>query len=547
MALRSPGSRGIRVEFGNFDAGEGRVWVHDGTHVAGPYTGKGPHGDGNFWSETVESGAAIVEYEPAAGRGNELEPPFELRSIAHQQRTHLDLTDGTTDPADYCEVDANCNAEYQGSMSSVAQISYMDGGVGYFCSGALVATRDNSFKPYFLTAGHCVNNEAAARTVEAYWTYQTASCGGKAPDRSQSTKSTGGAHLVASGGPGDGDFSLILLQNVPSGVTFAGWDMGDPAVTALLTGIHHPSGSYKRVSVGERSGDESASIGGATLPADLYLQVTWRQGRVEHGSSGSPLFSAPGVIVGSLSYGEVLSDGTVCTINPAHAGYSRFSNTYTHVKDYLENLPTANVVADRQSLSYTISNRTAPAGQTLRLTTQSGGQVAYRLRADAPWLQISSMTGTTSVSTPGTSTVTIDPAKLPQPGQYTGTVTILSGSAAPQFVNVTVNVQSLQSNVAASISPGTVDQSGGTWSFQIKLAESAGVATHLTAIKFNGMDYSSSIADWFGSAKIAANGSIVAPLTGAGRFPAGDQYFEFWGTDDASGTPWYRVATVTFR
>src|ERR1700736_2530336 len=41
MALRSPGSRGIRVEFRNFSVGGGNVWLHDGDHVAGPYTGRG--------------------------------------------------------------------------------------------------------------------------------------------------------------------------------------------------------------------------------------------------------------------------------------------------------------------------------------------------------------------------------------------------------------------------------------------------------------------------------------------------------------------------
>src|SRR5215468_2896583 len=41
MAIHSPGSRGLRVEFDNFAAGDGKVWVHDGTNTAGPYTGRG--------------------------------------------------------------------------------------------------------------------------------------------------------------------------------------------------------------------------------------------------------------------------------------------------------------------------------------------------------------------------------------------------------------------------------------------------------------------------------------------------------------------------
>ena len=35
----------------------------------------------------------------------------------------------------------------------------------------------------------------------------------------------------------------------------------------------------------------------------------------------------------------MLDDGSVCSINPSVAGYSRFSNTYKHLKSYLENLP----------------------------------------------------------------------------------------------------------------------------------------------------------------------------------------------------------------
>jgi hypothetical protein len=544
MAVRSPGAHGMRVEFTNFDAAAGRVWLHDGTTIAGPYSGKGPHEDGHFWSESVFSESAILEYEPAAGVSGELEPPFEMRTIAHQQIVGMDLTAGTKDPADYCELDANCYPEWKGTVSMVGQITFVESGVSYLCSGSLVGTRDNSFKPYFLTAGHCIHSEEAARTVEAYWTYQTPACGGTAPaDRSASAKSTGGAHLIASGSIEEGDYSLILLQNIPAGVTFAGWDTGDPGVSADLIGIHHPSGSWKRISFGNRAGDANVEVEGSAAPGGKYFQVLLDRGRIEHGSSGSPLFSAPGVIVGSLSYGEVLGDGTVCRISPQGAGYSRFSNTYAHVKDYLENLPATIVSPDRPKLNFTVTNRTASAGQPVRLTTQTSGQIPYQLRSDASWILISNSNG----SAPGSVTVTVDAAQLTQAGPYQGTVTILSGAAPPQFINITATVQMDQSNVTPSITPAPVVQSGGRWGFQIRLLETAGVATHLTAIKFNGADYSSSMANWFGTAKLGANGAIVAPLTGAGVFPSGDQYFEFWGADDVTGSPWYRVATVTFR
>ena len=207
-----------------------------------------------------------------------------IRAISHQARTAHDAAPAK-DPADYCELDANCYPEWKGTMNSVAQISFMDQGYEFLCSGSLLATRDNSFKPYFLTAGHCINNEAAARTVEAYWSYQTPSCGGASPSsRSASLKSAVGAHLIACGSIAEGDFSLILLQDAPAGTTFAGWDLSDPPLSSLLTGIHHPSGSWKRISFGERVGDATNDVQGTTATGGTSwrcsgIRAVWNTGR----------------------------------------------------------------------------------------------------------------------------------------------------------------------------------------------------------------------------------------------------------------------------
>src|SRR5436190_21522820 len=177
------------------------------------------------------------------------------------------------------------------------------------------------------------------------------------------------------------------------------------------------------------------------------------------------------------------------------------------------------MLPDQANLSFTVANRTASAGQSIRLTTQSAEQIAYKLRSDASWIQISSMTG----SAPSATTITVDPAQLTLPGRYQGTVTILSGAAPPQFINVTATVQVELSNVTATITPSAVVQNGGQWCFQIRLLETGGVATHLTAVKFNGTDYTASMAGWFGTTKIGGNADIVAPLTGNGLVPAGEQ------------------------
>jgi hypothetical protein len=334
-------------------------------------------------------------------------------------------------------------------------------------------------------------------------------------------------------------------------VTFTGWDSQDPQLGEALTGIHHPSGSWKRISFGNRVGDTSAIVGGDTgtsiAPANLYLQVQWAQGRTEPGSSGSPLFSSPGVVVGTLTYGQVSPDGSVCQINPAVDGYARFSNTYAALSDYFENLPAAAVLPDHSNLLFTVANQTAPAAQTVTLTTKSAGQAGFKLRADAPWIQLSQVSGAVSQSAPAQVQISVDPSWFHQAQKFTSTVTILSGAAPPQFIDVTADARIPQSNVTVSISPNPVTLSGGLWSFAVQLSEGNGVATQLTSLKVNGVDYTSSIPTWFGASQIPANGAISAPLAAPSTFPKGTQYFEFLGSDAGTNQSWYRVATVVFQ
>ena len=551
----------MRVEFRDFSVSAGSVWLYDGVQFVGPYSGRGPYGDGHFWSASVVSDSVILEYQPAAGGAADApsgDPPFQIANIAHQARratrsaASLTTSDTTSDGADFCNLDPNCYPGWQPAMKMVGQLLFEDGGAEYLCSGSLVATRDNSMIPYLLTAGHCINNEPAARTVEVYWTYQTSACGAAPPaSRASSETSPLGAHLIDYGTIEQGDYSLLLLQNFPSDVTFSGWDPSDPPVTASLVGIHHPAGSWKRISFGERTADASEEVEAddgtvEVAPAAEYLQIQMDQGRTQPGSSGSPLFSSPGVIVGTLTYGPEDPVLTACEISPFVAGYARFSNTYQNLQAYFENWPAATVTPAPASLSFSVVNKAAPAAQTVQLTSQTTGEVAFRIRSDALWIGVSATNGQISAATPAAVKISVNPSQLPQPGQYSGTVTILAGTAAPQFINVSVTVQASQSNVLASVTPANVTASGGTWSFQLQLAETAGVATHATALKIDGTDYSANIAAWFGTNHIAANGTIQASLQASG-LPVGTQYFEFWGADEASGQTWYRVATATFQ
>jgi hypothetical protein len=555
VALRSPGSAGMRVEFRDFSVGDGKVWLYDGAQFVGPYSGRGPYDDGHFWSASVGSESVVLEYQPAVAAGGE--PPFQVVNIAHQARRVVppaasEAADAaTSDIADFCQLDPNCYSDWKPATSMVGQFDFEDGGDEYLCSGSLVATRDNSMKPYLLTAGHCINSEAAARTVEVYWKYQTSACGATPPaSRASSETSPLGAHLIGSGTTEQGDYSLLLMQSVPSDVTFSGWDAADPPVSATVAGVHHPAGSWKRISFGDRIADATAKIendaGGLdTAPANLFLQIRYDQGRTQPGSSGSPLFTSPGVIVGTLTYGPESNVLTACEIDPFVAGYGRFSNTYQNLQAYFEDWPAATVTPAPANLSFSVVNQAAPAAQTVQLTSATPGRVAFQVRPDALWIGVSATSGQISAASPVALKISVDPTQLPQPGQYSSTVTILAGSAAPQFINVTVTVQAPQSNVSV-VAPATVFASNGVWGFQIQLTETAGAATSVTALKIDGTDYSAVIAPWFGTSHLAALGTIQASLKVSG-VPVGPHFFEFWGIDDTSGQTWYRVAETTFK
>jgi len=330
-------------------------------------------------------------------------------------------------------------------------------------------------------------------------------------------------------------------------VLFADWDLGDPPLQGEVTGIHHPVGSYKRISFGERAVDATYLVEGDLAPGNLFHQVYWKKGRVEHGSSGSPLFSAPGVLIGQLSYSIFSQQLSACKIDPSFAGYGRFSNVYQHARDYFENLPAATVVAENPDVRFSALNGVvAPVSRTVRLTTKSPGEIPFKLRADQPWIKLSTISGTASAAAPATIEISTDPSKFDRADQFQSTVTILAGAAGPQFINVYADVKADRSSVTATVTPNPVTGRLATprYSFTVRLQETAGFATTVTGVKLNGYEFN--LLDWFGSDRIGAKGSLEAQLSTDFPFAPGLQFFEFWGVDEATGRTWYTTATATF-
>ena len=252
------------------------------------------------------------------------------------------LTAEVETDAEDCHLDVTCYPEWLSSATGVAQIFVETSEGSSICSGTLLNNRQQDLTPYFLTAAHCVATEEEARSVIAFWHYQTQTCNGDLPDF-QSVPRTEGARLLSTldGGPVDGrsnpggDMTLLRLEgDLPDGVMFQGWDADPQPVGAQVTGIHHPGsdwGIFKRISFGQIIPDP-----GFGTSDDVYTIVSWPpgQGYTGPGSSGSALFSSPGTVVGTLSFGDIVENA--CPTRPLLDAYTNFSVVYPRIRQFID-------------------------------------------------------------------------------------------------------------------------------------------------------------------------------------------------------------------
>ena len=245
-----------------------------------------------------------------------------------------------TDAAD-CHLDVTCYPEWSSSATGVARILFETGAGSSFCSGTLLNNSREDSTPYFLTAAHCVATEEEARSVTAFWLYQTQTCNGDLPDL-QSVPITEGASLLSTTGfreirDPEGDMTLLQLEgDLPDGVMFQGWDADPQPLGSQVTGIHHPGsdwGFFKRISFGQIIPDQDRGTSD-----DVYAIVSWPpgQGYTEGGSSGSALFSSPGTVVGALSFGKGAPDNACRIGSPLLDGYTHFSVVYPYIRQFID-------------------------------------------------------------------------------------------------------------------------------------------------------------------------------------------------------------------
>ncbi|MGB5063369.1 MAG: trypsin-like peptidase domain-containing protein [Candidatus Competibacter sp.] len=352
FSVTSPGARALRVAIdleGLPEETEMRFFGSKNSEIFGPFTARSiraQQAGGNpassepsptlFWSPVIEGETAGVEiYLPASVEGG-----FPIRAPKIQH-----LTDSFQYPDEKrlsdigrsgsCNIDVKCRDTVPSNLSAaVAKIIFSDADGSYLCTGTLLNDNDSSsWIPYFMTANHCLTKQSVANTIDSYWFFERAVCGG--PNPTSVTHFTGGADLLATGT--NSDFTFLRLRDTQisslPGIQFAGWTTTNPT-GRTITGIHHPSGDLKKWSQGAANG--YAPYGDPVNGSGSHIQVTWSQGVTEGGSSGSGIFAITGeqndqqLFVGNLHGGS-----SSCSDQTAPDWYGRFDITYPAISQWL--------------------------------------------------------------------------------------------------------------------------------------------------------------------------------------------------------------------
>lgn len=351
IGAESANASGLRLHLSGLNLPENaELYIYnDNNEAFGPYTGQGPNGDGEFWTNTVFGPVAYLQVRyygrPAARDLQSLR--FRIAEVAHMGPNFVVGILGSGQPIQdkVCSFNASCVLDLGEGASkwsaantvkyAIGHMLFVSGAYQYICSGGLLNDADTSSQiPYFLTANHCISKSSEASSLEVYFQFWTDNdnSGCYTPYNGVKPRTLGSTITKTNA---TGDYTLLKLsQDPPANSVFLGWSSVAVAFTdgTSLYRLSHPKGAPMAIST--QAVDTSKGTC-RTWPRGSWIYSKDTYGATEGGSSGSPVCLADGRVVGQLSgaCGTNLND--VCDSNSNATVDGAFASYYTEVAPYL--------------------------------------------------------------------------------------------------------------------------------------------------------------------------------------------------------------------
>lgn len=298
------------------------------------YTAKDIIGTDNFWSPLIDGNTLYVEVVLPVGVA-----PDTIR-LAVPRISYFPLTtlqafyrEGFGESY-YRQVDVICKSQtaaLRDVSASVAKMSYTkrDGNT-YACTGTLLDNNNQPKRHLFLTAKHCISDQATANSLETIWFYRQNRCGGNADSINPGVvRLSYGARLLLSHPVLDSTL-LELNSRPPSGANYQGWNLNPMHFSYDVVAIHHPHTDVMKYAGGQ-------IIQRLPNAHDAGIVVAFGEGGIESGSSGSGLFKlGPSgyTLQGNLSGGS--NGGLRTWFQQGH--YADFSQFYPAAERYFQGM-----------------------------------------------------------------------------------------------------------------------------------------------------------------------------------------------------------------
>lgn len=381
--LRSPNATTARLHLTGLQVPEGQQmrmsapgWAES---VVGPIEGKGEFGTGEMWSLALPTSEVLLEwFVPQGSAAKRL--PFESAEYYHGYREIWKLNDEQGEgglAVGTCHLDPICFPTWVGESNGTVRLIFS----GYLCSGQLTATTAADETPYVATANHCISTQSVANSCQFNFFYRRNTCAASATAAAGSNV-TGGDLVVTYA---TSDCTLLMIRpTLPTTTYWVGWTNANVPTNTASTCLHHPDGSYQRISFGTKNGT-SFNCGS---PQSNWSSLSWNSatqygvssvGVTEAGSSGSAIYRNSD----RRMYGVLTCGASACTNTSADDGYGRLD---VAISSGGFATPLAAGSDDAQE-----PNDTCEAPKVLANGTYTGLVVK---RLDEDWYQLSSAQGT---------------------------------------------------------------------------------------------------------------------------------------------------------